>query len=110
MLGEWPKQWVRKPSKALGAAEWYQESRWLSLRRRVQMAVVVRRQCRAKNSPSSATPGGERLEHNSPRWVSSVTHLAPNVAYDKGTRRKDVGGHVDEPWRLEMNLKHPRSY
>lgn len=43
-------------------------------------------------------------------WVSSVTHLAPNVASDGGTRRKDVGGCVilyDEPWRLDMNLKHP---
>ena len=63
LQGGWPKRWVRKPSKVLGAAEWYQESRWWSLRRRVQMALVVRRQCGVKNSPSSATPGGERLEH-----------------------------------------------
>ena len=42
--------------------------------------------------------------------MSSVTHLAPHVASDGGTRRKDVGGCVilcDEPWRLDMNLKHP---
>ena len=63
LQGGWPKRWVRKPSKVLGAAEWYKESRWWSLRRRVQMALVVRRQCGVKNSPSSATPGGERLEH-----------------------------------------------
>lgn len=28
LQGEWLKQWVRKLSKVLGAAEWYQESRW----------------------------------------------------------------------------------
>lgn len=52
---------------------------------------------------------GERLEHNSPRWVSSVTHLAPNVASDRGTRKKDVGDcevlHVG-PWMLDVNFKH----
>lgn len=26
--GEWLKQWVRNLSTVLGAAEWYQESRW----------------------------------------------------------------------------------
>lgn len=55
------------------------------------MAVVVRRQRGVKNSPSSANPGGERLEHDSPCWVSSVTHLAPKVASDEGAKRKDVG-------------------
>ena len=46
------------------------------------------------------------------RWVSSVTHLAPNMASDGGTRRRDAGGCVvlsDELWRLDMNLKHPEA-
>ena len=74
------------------------------------MALMVRRQHGVKNSPSLATPGGEKLEDNSPRWVSSVTHLAPSVASERGTRRKDVGGCVilyDGTWGLNMNLKHP---
>lgn len=110
LQGEWPKEWVREPSKVLGVAEWYQESRWWSLRRRVQMALMVRRQRGVKKSPSLATPGGERLEHSSPRWVSSVSHLAPSVASARGTRRKDAGGCVilyHGPWRLNMSLKHP---
>lgn len=74
------------------------------------MAVVASRQRGVKNSLSSATPGGERLEHNSPCWMSFVTHLVPNVASDEGTRRQDVGGYTvlcGGPWRLDMNLKQP---
>lgn len=73
------------------------------------MAVVVRRQRGVKNSPSSATRMGESLEHNSPHWVSSVTHLAPKVASDGRTRKKDVGDYEvlhDGPWMLDMNFKH----
>lgn len=53
---------------------------------------------------------GERLEHTSPHWVSSVTHLAPNVLSDRGTRKKDAGDYevlCDGPWTSDMNLKHP---
>lgn len=52
---------------------------------------------------------GESLEHNSPRWVSSVTHLAPNVTSDRDIRKKDVGDCKflhDGPWMLNMNFKH----
>lgn len=31
---------------------------------------------------------GEAGTQNSPRWVSSVTHLAPNVASDESTRKE----------------------
>lgn len=73
------------------------------------MAVVVRRQRGVKNSPSSATRMGESLEHNSRHWVSSVTHLAPKVASDRGSRKKDIGDCKvlhDGPWMLDMNFKH----
>lgn len=69
------------------------------------MAVVARRQRGVKNSSSLATPGGERLEHKSPHWMSSVTHLAPNVASDEGIKRKDVGDYMilyHGPWRLDV--------
>lgn len=34
LQGEWIKEWAWKQSKELGAAEWYQESRWWSRGRR----------------------------------------------------------------------------
>lgn len=42
--------------------------------------------------------------------MSSVTHLAPNVASDEGIKRKDVGDYMilcDGPWRLDTNLRDP---
>lgn len=105
LQGEWLKQWVRKLSKVLGAAEWYEESRWWSLRRRVQMAVVVRRQRGVKNSPSLATWGGERLEQT-PHTGWALWLIGPLVQYWGACQ----GGCVtlcNGPWRLNMNLKHP---
>ena len=58
------------------------------------MAVVPRRQRGVNYSPSSATPGGEGLEHSSPRWESCVTHMAPNTVSEWGTRKKSGGGYM----------------